>query len=158
MNPGSAENTTTAAGGFLAISIDDSSIHHYRDVGELLRDPHGGDTAIECFDRDGFRLVFELNGRGQPVAARRTAEAPDHQELARRIGSVIGKSRARLRAADHDDLPDVLQELGTLASAPYAESFEALRRPPYGHPPLEDPHDPNDGDWFHNCFTHGKCF
>ncbi|WP_327085612.1 hypothetical protein OIE66_25055 [Nonomuraea sp. NBC_01738] len=156
MIPEPVANPTMAAGGFLAITIDDSSMHHYRDISEMLRDPHGEEgIAVECFDSDGFRLVFELNGKGQPIVARRTAEEPDQDALTRRIGSVIGNGRARLEAAANDDLSSALHELDIFVNRTYPESFEALRWPPYGHPL---PDDPDTGDWIHNCFTHGKCF
>jgi hypothetical protein len=154
MNPEPGATTTVAAGGFLVFPTDNAWLHHYPDLGEMLLHPHGGEVAVECFDSEGFRVVFELNGQGRPVSARRTAELPDEQELTQRIDTVIGQGRARLQGVANDGLPDVLLLLDMLAGRTYAELFEVLRRVPFGH---GLPDEPNDRDWVHNCFTHGDC-
>lgn len=167
MNPEPVENPTMAAGGFLAIARDDSSLHPYQDIDEmligrngadestLLLDPHGEDVAVDCFDREGFRLMFEVNGQGRPMSALRTAEEPAEQALTQRIASVIGQGRARLQGVQNDDLPNVLLILDQFAGQTYAEIFDVLLSVPFGH---RLPDDPNDRDWVHNCFTHSRCF
>lgn len=168
MNPEPVENTTTADSGFLAIARDDSSLHPYQDLDEMLRgrngddksplllDPHGVDDVVDCFDSEGFRLAFELNGQGRPVSPPlRTAEEPDVQVLTQRIATVVGQGRARLEGVQNDDLPDALRILDQLAGRTYAELFTMLREVPFGH---RLPDDPDSRDWVHNCFTHGRCF
>jgi hypothetical protein len=168
--------------GFLAIAVDNSSIHHYADIDQLRADtadrsdenppdenaPDGSRSrTVDCFDGAGHRLSFDDTGVGGSVL--RTAELADEKKLLERIADAIGQASERFEASPlvravsrtpgHEREAKVaegramLAHLADLARGRYADCYKALEDSPFGHVPP----DPDDGDWWHNCWAHHRC-
>jgi hypothetical protein len=166
--------------GFLAIAVDNSSMHYYASVAQLCADRSNwpDDSAVpylvgDCFDCEGHRLAFGVDGNGVISSVWRTTGRPD-PTLGARIDGVISRSaagfrnspRVRTLAKAGGEEQDVtvaeamerLAELKNLMNGSNGEIFKALRTSPFGHAPAEDEQEPHDKDWAHNCLAHGRCF
>lgn len=146
-----------ATDGFLAIAVDNTSMHYYDGVAALIddvaTDPKADVTPMECFDNEGFRLAFELDAVREPAATVRTDAAADVAALQNRIAQVIQHSRGELDKV-RIQVSAAEARLDELAAMDYAATFEALQHQPDAHGPVEDP---DDREWIHNCLRHGKC-
>jgi hypothetical protein len=98
----------------------------------------------------------------------RTDEQVDEDQLLARIGRITSHTRQRLEARVSQADGDI--ELGSSTAArslallpqmqtdSYAQLYDRLSTPPFGHVRPEKPVPIDNAGAIHNCFVHGRCF
>jgi hypothetical protein len=136
----------------VVIRTDDTALHLYRSVTDMLRDADvapGG--PLEFYDANGGRLEPEYKS-WRVIALRPTGDQVDHAVLVERFGNVLEHVRTKIeppmeRAADCGPTPGVPE----VHEGNLAETLAALWTD-FGHSSLEPP--PSVGNPLHNLFCH----
>lgn len=161
------EQSKEVRDGFLLISIDDHFAHYYSSVKAMLADKEPRPAAVEAFDSAGFRVVFGFDMDGHVISAWRTRARADRNALVARLDRVVDEAAGNVgrelqRFSERPPTDETVKRLETsrellkkAREGDYAQRYEQLSTPPFGHKP---PEEPDPGSSLHNCLRHFRCF
>ncbi|MCW6010867.1 hypothetical protein K1W54_40905 [Micromonospora sp. CPCC 205371] len=142
----------------LLITIDNTAVHVYDSVAELLADQSFAArpprAAIECFDSAGYRLAPRYGAGWRIAGMDRTHDRPDPDAVRRRVTEAVKYMADRIVKSAEQLKRFGLTPEEALAMLPNPDDVD-LAEVGAGKYDMLDPHPDNLGSALHNFLVHG---